>query len=298
LWRRTSCHADHRASALAKSEPARANSACGIRRPAGLGRALARVLDGEEGGQHQHVFGGPVAMLACRDDHPTQRGVDWQARELAADVGQAALVVERAQFEQVLARGGQLARVRRLDEGKVLGPAESQRIELQQHRGEVAPEDLRVGEGRALLEVLFLVEADAHARGDPTAAPGALVGRGLRDRFDAEFLQPGARVVTVDARHARVDHVVDAGHGQRGLGNVGREHDAPPGVRGEHALLVGGRQARVQRQDLGVPQAVARELALGLADLALARQEHQDVARALVDQLVDRVQHAAGDGGA
>src|SRR3712207_8311665 len=41
-----------------------------------------------------------------------------------------------------------------------------------------------------------------------------------------------------DARGARVDDVADARDGQRGLGDVGRQHDPPPGVRGEDAVLV------------------------------------------------------------
>ena len=54
-----------------------------------------------------------------------------------------------------------------------------------------------------------------------------------------------------DAGGARVDHVPDAGHGQRRLGDVGGEHDPPSGVRGEDLVLVGGRQPRVERHDLG-----------------------------------------------
>ena len=34
-------------------------------------------------------------------------------------------------------------------------------------------------------------------------------------------------VVALDAREPGVDHVADAGHGERGLGDVGRQHDAP-----------------------------------------------------------------------
>ncbi len=173
----------------------------GIGRATGLGRALARVLDGEERGDHQHVLGRPVAVFAGRDDHPPQCRVDRQARELAADPGQAAALVQRAQLEQVLAGGGQLAGIGRLDEGKVLGTAELERVELEEYGGEIGAQDLRVGEGRPPLEVLFLVQANAYPRGDPAAAPGALVGRGLRDRLDAEFLQACPRVVAADARY-------------------------------------------------------------------------------------------------
>ncbi len=63
-----------------------------------------------------------------------------------------------------------------------------------------------------------------------------------------------AVAVAGDAGGARVDHVLDAGHGQGRLGHVRGEHDPPPRVRLEHAVLLGVRQPGVERQDLGVPQ--------------------------------------------
>ena len=57
--------------------------------------------------------------------------------------------------------------------------------------------------------------------------PGALVGRRLRDLLDLQLLDLVAEAVALDAREPGVDHVADARHGQRGLGDVGREHDAP-----------------------------------------------------------------------
>ena len=55
----------------------------------------------------------------------------------------------------------------------------------------------------------------------------------------------------------------------------------------EHPVLLGGGQPRVQRQHLE-PVAPGQQVG-GVADLALAGQEHQDVAGALGGQLVDRV---------
>ena len=68
--------------------------------------------------------------------------------------------------------------------------------------------------------------------------PGALVGRRLADRLDLQLLDLVAVAVALDARQARVDHVADARHGQRGLGDVGRQHDAPRAVRLEDAVLL------------------------------------------------------------
>ena len=68
------------------------------------------------------------------------------------------------------------------------------------------------------------------SRGAPAAAL-ALVGRRLRDRLDRQPLHLGPVAVPGDARGARVDDVLDAGHGERGLGHVGRQHH-PAGVTG------------------------------------------------------------------
>ena len=88
--------------------------------------------------------------------------------------------------------------------------------------------------------------------------------------------------VAADPRQPGVDHVADAGHGQRRLGHVGREHDAPALVRLEDAALLLRRQPREQRQDLGRPARACRVVLaqrLGrLADVALAGQEDQHVA--------------------
>ena len=42
------------------------------------------------------------------------------------------------------------------------------------------------------------------------------------------------------------------GHGERRLGDVGGEHDPPAPVRAEDAVLLGGGQPGVERQDLDV----------------------------------------------
>ncbi len=58
----------------------------------------------------------------------------------------------------------------------------------------------------------------------------------------------------------------------------------------EDPVLLGGRQPGVQRQDVGLGPALER--VGGVADLPLAGEEDEDVARALALELADRV----GDG--
>ena len=142
-------------------------------------------------------------------------------------------------------------------------------------------------------QILLAIEADAHAGRDPTAASGALVRRGLGDRLDRQSLHLGPGRVPRDPGGAGVDHVPDAGHGERGLRDVGGQYDPPAGVGCEDPLLLRGGQPGVQRQDLGGPRLVAPECLGGIADLPLAGQEDQDVARAQGAQLGDRVHDAA-----
>ncbi len=146
----------------------------------------------------------------------------------------------------------------------------------------------------------LVVEADADAVGHAAAAPGALVGRGLADRLDLQLLDLVAVAVALDARQPGVDHVADAGHGERGLGHVGRQHDArgrcrartrAPARPATGARTAAGSRLRPTPGLLG--QVLAQVLGR-LADLALAGQEHQHVAapRRAAPQLVDRI----GDG--
>ena len=86
-----------------------------------------------------------------------------------------------------------LAGVRRLDEREGGDRAQVGGGHLQDHRGQVGAQDLRLGELRPAEEVLLVVQPDADPGRDPAAATGALVGRGLGDRLDRQplHLRPG-----------------------------------------------------------------------------------------------------------
>ena len=260
-------------------------------------RPVAHVLHAQGAGDDQHLV---QRLAAARlQDHAAHARVQRQLGEFPADGGQLVGLVDRAQLaQQRVAIGNRLAR-RRLDEGKVLHQTEAERLHPQDHPGERGAQDLRVGEARAALEVLLVVEPDADAVGDPAAAAGALVGRRLADGFHLQLLDLVAVAVALDPRGAGVDHIADARHRERRLGHVGGQHDALGAAGLEDAVLLGLGQPREQRQDVGVAvqRLVAEVLAqvVGrLADLALARQEDQDVAGAgaapeVIDRIGDRV---------
>ena len=111
-------------------------------------------------------------------------------------------------------------------------------------------------------------------------------------------LHLGALAVARDAGEPGVDDVADAGHRQGGLGDVGGEDD-PASVRRprlEDAVLLGRGEPGVEREHVErVGRSVGQRVegVGGVADLALAGEEDQDVAaRSLAPQLVDGLDDA------
>ena len=252
-----------------------------------LGRAVAHVLAGQGAGDDQDLA--ERVALAGLQDHAAHARVQREFGQLVAHGRELVALVDGAQLvEQLVAVGDGLAR-RRLDEGKVLDLAQMQRLHAQDHAGQRAAQDFRIGEARPAEEVLLLVEPHADAVADAAAAAGALVGGSLADVLDLQLLDLVAVAVALDARQARVDHVADAGHRQRGLGDVGRQHDARLAVRLEDAVLLLLGQTREQRQHLHAGRVMLAQRFGGLADLALAGQEDQHVTAPFAPELVDRV---------
>ena len=251
----------------------------GVLEPRGvllIRRHFMRVLHGQRGREHPDRFAMRRAARGEGDACDTR--VQRQAAKLAPERRDAALLVERAERLQQAVAVGDMALVRRIEPGKRIDLAEAERGHLQDHAGEVRAQDFRIGERRPRDELRFLVQAQADAGADTAAAAGALIRGRLRHGFDLQLLHAGARREAVDARRACVDDIADARHGHRGLSDVRGEHDARRvAARREHAVLLLGRQARIQRQHLG-PREAAGQRARELVDLALARQEDQHVA--------------------
>ena len=119
-------------------------------------------------------------------------------------------------------------------------------------------------------------------------------GRGLADLLDRQPLDLEPRAVAADPREPGVDDVADPGHRERRLGDVGGEHDAAGAARPEDPLLLTRREARVERQELDVLRQAAGQRLRGVADLALAREEDEDVAGRLAQQFLDGVADRVG----
>jgi hypothetical protein len=241
-----------------------------------LPRTIARILDVERRRHHEHVA--KTALLGAGEDHAPDARVDGEARQALAQRRQLASPIDGAQLLQHPIALGDGPRVRRIEEGEVLDLAQAERLHPQDHAREAGALDLRIGERRTRGEARLVVEAHADAVADAAAPPLSLVGARPRDPLDLQARGARARVVAREPRHAGVDHVDDPWNRQRGLGHVGGEDDAPLRDAGEDLRLLAGGEARVERLHHGVAQAPGRQLLLGLADLALARQKHQDVA--------------------
>jgi hypothetical protein len=248
-------------------------------------RSLPRVLDGQRGRDHHDLP--QAAPLVRLEHHPAEPRVDRQLRQPAAQRGQQLARLpgvrpQRPQLLQQLDAGRDLAAVGRVEEREGGDLAQAEGGHLQDDRGQAGAHHLRVGEPGAGEEVLLVVQPHAHAVGHPAAPAGALVRRGLRDRLDRQALHLEPVAVPGDPRRPWVDDEPDARNGQRGLGDVGGQHDPPPGVRGEDPVLLGRGQPRVQRKHLDRPgrawQPQSRERVRGVPDLPLAGQEDQDVA--------------------
>ena len=111
------------------------------------------------------------------------------------------------------------------------------------------------------------------------ARPARCSADDAADRRHHETIEAVPRVEAGDAREPGVDHRGHALDGERRLGDVGREHDAPPRPGAQRALLLVERLIAVQRRRRRRAPQRARERLGGAADLAGAGQEDEHVAR-------------------
>ena len=291
---------------------------------------LAHVLNGQGGHDHHDLPG--AAQLAGAQQHAAQTRVDGQAGQASPDgrqtrpadrragppglsgdpaaagaaaVGPAACAVGGPVDRPDLGEQGDAVahrpRIGRIQEREVLDRAQPERRHLQDDAGQGCAQDFRFGVLRARQIVGLGVQADGDAVGHAPAAARPLIGAGPADRLDRQALDLRPVGVAGDAGQTRVDHVADAGHGQRGFGDVRGQHDPTARVRFEDSMLLGGGQTRVQGDDLDGPRhpgpsvrdvaraQVVDEGGLGVADVPLPGEEDEDVARARRHELVDGV---------
>ena len=237
---------------------------------------LAWIMDAQR--SHQCGRLGQRAGAAPFGQHACEARIQRQARHLPAQLGDSPGGVDRLQLLQQAIAVVDQSRIRRVREREFIHGAEPEHFHLQDDAGQVAAQYLRRRKRLARLEIDLVIEADAHAGADASAATLALVGTGPGDRLDRQPQDLAAWAVAADARQAGVHHCTDTRDRDRRLGHVGGQHDAAAAAALEHALLVRPRKPREQRQQLELLTESPGQRLGRFANLPLARQEHQYVA--------------------
>ena len=187
------------------------------------------------------------------------------------------------QFVQQLKTIGNRFGSWRFQKGKVSHIAQVQRHHAQNDPGQRAAQYFRLGETWPAVEIFFVIKSNTNTVSDTAAATGALISCRLADRLNQQLLDLAAKAVTLDACQSGINHKTNTRHGQRCFGDVGGQHNTRCATGLEHALLLGLREAREQRQHIHVARIhVVRQMAAqvfgGFAYLTLARQKHQYIA--------------------
>ena len=153
-------------------------------------RPFARVLDALRRGQDHDVL--QATQARTLDHHPRQAHIHRPAHQLAAHLGNRARTVQRTEFSEQVVGIVDHSRRGRINKGKVLDLAQAHAQHLQNDRGQRSAQDFRLGEFRPAVEIFLAVEPYAGAGAEATAAPGALVGAGLRNGLDGQALDAAA----------------------------------------------------------------------------------------------------------
>ena len=190
-----------------------------------------------------------------------------------------AVFVERAQAAKGARGGGESALFRRLEPGEAREVPLAPGGELQGGPGEIGAPDLGAA---ALLETAVLMlapQAQAPAGGLASGAAGALLGRSPRDPGEGQTFEAGRWIRAALFHPSGVDDAGDAVDGDRGLGDIGGEHDLAPRSGPEDAILLARREIAVEVDDGDVAlPGERRERLVGTPDLRHTRKEDEQVA--------------------
>ena len=107
-------------------------------------RTLARVLNTERGGDHQHLPQAPLPLTG--QNHAGDTRIDRQLGERSANVRKLFPLVDGPQLMQRLIAILDGARIRRFDEWEVLDPAKLERSHLQNDTRKIVAENLGIRE--------------------------------------------------------------------------------------------------------------------------------------------------------
>ena len=240
--------------------------------------------DGDLGGRQRGPLGCGV------DHHAGEPRRQRQPPQFPPFLGDAAIRVDGAEFNEQHLRLGKGRTRRRIEEGKLFGRRAPGR-EVERETGKVGGEDFRAGIGFERRGLRLVPEPVADARLGAAGAAAALVGRRARH---AHGLKPRHADIGFVARHAGKPAVDDDAHaldGDRGFGDRGGQHDfaaAACGGGDGAVLLVAGERA-VERDDIACRLEPAFEQRLGAADFRRSGKEREQRAWLRARCAADRV---------
>ena len=224
----------------------------------------------------------------CAGDDAGQPGMQREVHHHPTDVGQPAIRVDRSEHRQQLEALAPRPGRRRIGERQPVR-RRAPGGQFQCESGEVDGLDLgrSVGQAAAVLDLRPQAVGDAWL--GATGATGALVRRVAADRHRRQPRHPGAGVESWRPRESAVDDDADALDGERRLGDVGGEHDpSPPGRRRcQREVLVLERQRAGERPNVDVSGQRCNEAFPDPRDLADAWQEHEHVAKFVIERPLD-----------
>eukprot|EP00162_Nutomonas_longa_P013791 comp21710_c0_seq1/m.48328 comp21710_c0_seq1/g.48328 ORF comp21710_c0_seq1/g.48328 comp21710_c0_seq1/m.48328 type:complete len:398 (-) comp21710_c0_seq1:968-2161(-) len=191
----------------------------------------------EDGLHGEHRDDGQQLLGASQVDRDNQRlchlRLERELGHLAAEAREQAFVVERAKRMQTRERRDQTLHGRRIHEIEAEQIVDPHRLELEHRVAQIAALNLWHGGREQLVAVCRLrVQTVALARARATRTSCALARCSLGDWGHNQRIHAVLGIVHVLLGEPRVDDIVDAVDGERGLGDVGcKNHLASAGRR-------------------------------------------------------------------
>ncbi len=176
---------------------------------------LARVLDLEGRREDDDLVQAP--LITRGQDHAADARIQRDVGESATDTRERRGYIARLggpELKERLGRVGDRCCVGWIKKSELRERTQAERLETQQHAGEIGPSHFGISERRAGIEALAAEQADADARCDAPAAPGPLLAARSTDRLDRQPLDLALRVIAAEPSQPRVNHVANTRHGE------------------------------------------------------------------------------------
>ena len=145
-----------------------------------LRRSLSDIHDTEPCNNNKNLS--QNLSLTRFQQHPSQPGIQGQARQLSSDLGKLPLPgFQRAHLLKSPETLTDSTRRRGVQKGKLPDIPQPQRLHPQHHPGKRGPPDFGIGKLGSLLKVKFVIQSQTYSLPDPSAPSPPLTCTRLRD---------------------------------------------------------------------------------------------------------------------